>query len=404
MRRRDFVQLTTSSLLGVPLLSSTLFSNTDIKGAEEPFKASPALFLTDPYLQKPGAEEMTVRWVTAKPSDSWVEYGTSPELGQKAFASIDGLKTSGRIQAVTLSGLKPGTDYFYRVVSCEIKLHEVDNIERGKPVRSSVKQFTTFKADPASTRFIVVNDIHNQPLLWKSLVDRVADFPYEFAMLNGDIMNHINDEKHLIKDMLRPAGEIFEGRVPFYFVRGNHEARGVFARELKNYLTTDGDRYYYAQTIGPVRLIVLDTGEDKPDERKALLGMADFASYREVQRQWFEREIATPEFQNAKYRLVVQHIPPAVSLLDMRQKWTKNTEIRQSLYEKGGVDLLIAGHMHRYVAHQPSEERSYAIAVGGGPWKGRATVIKVDADQDRLKVTMVRDDGKIVGSFEKKAK
>lgn len=402
MRRRDFVQWTASGLMGAPLLGVTLLHKADLLAAEADAATDGSdLFLTEPYLQKPGMDEITVRWITAKPCDCWVEYGATPELGEKAFDSIDGLKTTGRIQEVTLSGLKPGTEYFYRIASREIQLHEAYNVKYGEPAYSPVKTFTTFATDKDRTQFIVLNDIHNQPSFWKSLVEGVSDFPYEFAMLNGDIMSYITDENHLIQDVLRPAGEIFGGRTPFYYVRGNHEARGVFSRELKNYLTTDGNKYYYAQTIGPVRLIVLDSGEDKSDESKGLLGLADFEPYREVQRLWLEKEIASPEFQKAKYRVVVHHIPPLPNepWAKKGQMWEISTEKWLPVYKKSGIDLLIAGHTHKYSIDEPTEERPYTLMVGGGPKKGEATVMKIDADQNRLEATMVRDDGQVVGHF-----
>ena len=399
MRRRDFVQFAGCGLLGAPILNSTVFNNTVLQAQETAqTEEGSDLFLTQPYLQNAGTNEMTIRWMTNKPCDSWVEFGTTPELGQKAFSSIDGLKTSGQIQEITLSGLKPGTEYFYQAVSREIQLHKAYNMEFDEPIRSSIKQFTTFKADSSSTRFIVLNDIHNQPPLWKALVESVADFPYEFAMLNGDIMSYITDQNHLVRDILRPAGEIFAGRTPFYYVRGNHETRGAFARELKNYLTTDNNKYYYAKTMGPVRLVVLDSGEDKPDENREYFGMAHFDQYREVQRQWLEREIASPEFQKAKYRVVVHHIPPVPGNV-----WTRSTETWIPLYEKGKVDLVIGGHTHKYSVTEPSQEHSYGLVIGGGPKKGKATVLKVDANQDRLSVDLLCDDGQIVGHFEKQA-
>ena len=81
-------------------------------------------------------------------------------------------------------------------------------------------------------RFTVFNDIHNKTALWKQLESRVTDFHPDFAVLNGDIMGHIDNEKLLIRDILAPAGEIFRGTVPFFYARGNHETRGAFAREL----------------------------------------------------------------------------------------------------------------------------------------------------------------------------
>lgn len=395
MRRRDFMQLVGCGLIGAPVLTN-VFRPAELLAVETEDHAK--LFLTEPYLQKPGTREMTIRWVTAKPCESWVEFGTTPELGQKAFTSVDGLKTSGRIQAITLTDLKPGTEYFYRAVSREITLHKPYNMEFGEPVRSPVKRFTTFKTDPTSTRFIMLNDIHNQPALWKSLVGLADGFPYEFAMLNGDMMNYIDDETHLIRDVLRPAGEIFGGRTPFYYVRGNHEARGAFARELKNYLTSEGDQYYYAQTIGPVRLVVLDSGEDKPDSHRDYFGMAGFDAYRETQRRWLAREIASPEFQEATYRVVVHHIPPLPG-----NTWTQSTERWLPLYEKGKVDLVLSGHTHKYSVITPSAKHSYAIVTGGGPQKGTATVLQIDANQDRLQATLLCEDGRVVGRFEKQS-
>ena len=128
-------------------------------------------------------------------------------------------------------------------------------------------------------------------------------------------MNHIDNEKSLIDHITAPASEIFGGSVPYYFARGNHETRGAFARELIRYLSFPDDRYYFAQSIGPVRLIVLDSGEDKDDSSKEYFGLADFDRYRSVQQEWLRHEIASPRVSG---RIVSRRHPPHATHFNSR--------------------------------------------------------------------------------------
>ena len=74
---------------------------------------SSAEIICGPYVQMPTTSSMGIAWETANPSGGAVEYG------------LAGGKTSGRVRApegktmhyVTLTGLKPGTDYRYQVTS-----------------------------------------------------------------------------------------------------------------------------------------------------------------------------------------------------------------------------------------------------------------------------------------------
>ena len=52
---------------------------------------------------------------------------------------------------------------------------------------------------------------------------------------------------------------------PLIFARGNHDTRGSFAREIERYVPIEEGRFYYTRDVGPVHLLIIDTGEDKPD-------------------------------------------------------------------------------------------------------------------------------------------
>ena len=389
MHRRRFLCTVGSGIVGGALAEYP-------SAYSKPIDSGAFSFLTKPYLQNPTANSMTIRWITNKPSNSWVEYGNTTSLDKKAFGTIDGLKTSGRIQDVTLEGLAPNTQYFYRVVSKQIINHQAYHVDFGPTITSAVFSFSTLATSPKKVRFSVYNDIHQEIGLWKKLSNQIVDFNPDFSVLNGDIMNHIDSEESLIDNMIAPAAEIFGGNIPYYFVRGNHETRGVFSRELARYLSFPKNRYYFARTIGPVRLIVLDSGEDKKDSNKEYFGLADFDRYRSVQQEWLRHEITLPDFKNAAFRIVIHHIPilptpdwPGTH--DCFKKWAP-------LFEEGKVDLFIGGHTHRYEIIPPSEKenRPYSLAIGGGPKSGEAVVMTVEADEKELRLNMIDNNGKAV--------
>ena len=65
-----------------------------------------------PYLQSQTPESIVIRWRTATATDSVVRYGTQPD-GLDRTAMGGGLPT--REHEVLLSGLQPGTRYYYTV-------------------------------------------------------------------------------------------------------------------------------------------------------------------------------------------------------------------------------------------------------------------------------------------------
>jgi len=354
------------------------------------------------YLQDPTADAVTVMWMTSGPSYSWVEYGLTDKLGSKADTHLDGLRqANNHLHRVRLTGLKAKTSYRYRICSKQILTFAPYKVTYGRTVQSPVHTFTT--ADPAAdrVRVAVFNDIHGNLPLWAKLYAQVAERNIDFAVLNGDILSHIENENQLAGGILDFCSKTFATQVPYFYARGNHETRGSFARQIKRYFSLPGERYYYAFTRGPVRFVILDSGEDKEDSNGAYSGLADFDRYRDVQRQWLAKEITSDAFSKAKYRIVIHHIPPYHSgdwhgTTDVRKKWGP-------LYNTGKIDLYIGGHTHRYGLYKPDPAagHNYPIAIGGSPKAGRATVIYVDADAKSLSVQMIRDDGKIVHEYRK---
>lgn len=124
---------------------------------------------------------------------------------------------------------------------------------------------TTLNPDKKTISFAVVNDIHGNDSLFRQLLGGVTEKNTDFVVLNGDMTSMIESERQLFDGYLRSASELFAANVPFCFVRGNHENRGAFSYRASDYFPTPTGRFYYTFRHGPAFFVVLDCGEDKPD-------------------------------------------------------------------------------------------------------------------------------------------
>ncbi|MEN6307220.1 MAG: FN3 domain-containing metallophosphoesterase family protein [Anaerohalosphaeraceae bacterium] len=353
-----------------------------------------------PYLQNPSKTSMTIMWMTDSKCTSWVEYGPTQSLGQKAFSSRHGLIDADQtIHRITIDGLPPETAYQYRVCSREILKFKPYKVTYGQTLTGDVYRFKTLSKNKPDFSFIVLNDIHQRDDILAGLIKQSSSKPYDLAFLNGDILSDIEDSSQIIDHVLKPCSELFAKTIPFIYVRGNHETRGKFARMLPEYLAMPNDRFYYAFDHGPVRFIVMDGGEDKTDDNAAYSGLVDFDRYRIQQKQWLQSEIQSNAFKKALFKIVVVHMPPMSS-----KQWHGSDhlyELWRPLFNEAKIDLLIAGHTHQYAVIPPQTGVcDYPVIIGGKPAEKEATVIRVDVTQDKLDVVMTTDEGKTVGTYQ----
>ncbi len=339
-----------------------------------------------PYLQNVTPEAATAIWFTNTPCVSWVDFGSDESLGRKAVNARHGLIDAGvTIHRVRLTGLEPGRPCYYRVVSRAIARFMPYQVDFGETVTSSTTVFTPPTPDAGHCSFVVFNDVHNSTGAMDELFPMIAPLHPELVFLNGDIMSHLQDEASTIRYFAEPFGRLTEGRVPLVFARGNHETRGVYARDFFDYLDTSTGQYYDAFTWGPVRFLVLDTGEDKPDDHEEYFGLVAFDRYLDEETEWLKKEVALEPFRDAAFRVIVAHIP--IEAGPCWEKWG-------AILNESAIDLQIAGHYHDPKILQPDAARRFPIVIGGGPDPGIRTLIHVEADAKELTARVLRrDDG-----------
>lgn len=352
---------------------------------------------TGPYLTTSFNNSITINWFTNRNANSWVEFGTDKEtLSKKAYGkSVYGFRPEKRINKVTLKNLDPGKTYYYRIVSQEIKDFQPYKLTYGAKIESEVEQFTNTDPNKQAVSFLMLNDIHDRPKSIPLLLNLDDPAKHDFVFFNGDIFDYQTDEQQIIDHMLKPCMSTFAKNKPFVYVRGNHETRGVFRDDFLGYFDNVG---YQAFTLGAVRFVVLDTGEDKADTHSVYANLVDFDAYRQEQADWLADEIKSKAFKKAQYRVVLMHIPPVFGG-DAPGELHVN-KLFNPLLNAGKVDMVLSGHTHRYVIHQPNEgANKYPIVVGGGPTEGKRTITRINANSDRLEVVMLGDNGKEVGRY-----
>ncbi|MDN3674035.1 FN3 domain-containing metallophosphoesterase family protein [Flavobacterium branchiarum] len=375
---------------GLPL--SAFASNQD----SEPLDTAHT-FLTKPYLQAPTIDGITIMWLTNQFCLNWIEYGETEKLGTKAEQCTHGMmNTNSRINTVTLANLKPNTNYFYKVFSKQIVDFRPYKITFGDTINSETYSFKTLNPKPKEVSWLVLNDIHDRPESFKELLQLNQNKPYDFVFLNGDMFDYQTDENQIINHLLNPCS-LFSTEKPFMFVRGNHETRGKYSRNLLDYYYNYDKKEYYSFKMGPVFTIVLDTGEDKKDSHPVYGGTVNYDSYREEQAIWLEKQMKSKAFKNAPFRVVMMHIPHYHS--DEEHGTTECRRLFGPLFEKYKIDLFVAGHTHEYGMFEPNNEHSYHYVIGGGPETGNRTLIRIDATSKVLNLQMLNDSGKEIGLF-----
>jgi predicted phosphodiesterase len=336
-----------------------------------------------PYLQQPTETSMTVVWFTNRNSVSRVEYGTGEALGSTAVSAHHGLIDANTIcHAIRICGLKPGTTYRYRVVSTEIVAFEAYKVTYGQTVTGEIHRFTTLDPAKGAFSFLAVNDIHNQDRKLRAMLKGASWDGVDLVFLNGDMVGQFDRDDQIFGGFLDACVNVFARDTPFVFVRGNHETRGVGARRLMDFFPGASGRFYTSFDHGGVHFIVLDSGEDKPDNSKEYSGLAAFDGYRAEQAAWLKADLRSKESRKANFRIAVFHMPPYGG-----NNWHGETHLRNlwdPILNTSGVDLVICGHTHRFRRMDPAEGANrYTLVIGGTD-----TVIRGEVRGRRLAVTV----------------
>jgi len=414
MKRRTFLTTLAATSAASALDAATQTKKSNPTGALETKIISP------PVIQNPTETSFSVSWMVSGSATGWVEWGTTEKLGNIAKPAHHGLMSMSEYAlSASVTGIPKGSTIFYRVVTMPVHYKNAYSIQKGEPTPGEIRQIKLPTASSPTCNLVMVNDTHDHGKTIELVAKRINAIDPDAVVWNGDAANTFDSPQQTARICLTPgqqkstpsAGGWASTR-PLFFTLGNHDARGKSARTLPEVITPwpldAGDplglaptpfaagRYCFVKRIGPVAIVCLDTGEDKPDSRAVWGGMAAYEPYREAQLEWLLKALKQPEIASAPYLITFCHIPLRGRKGDNDGTgptgYCDYSGFGQKLWLQplidAGCQMILSGHTHRHRIDQPNKEFPIYQVVGGGPKETNATITHIRADKKSLQLTI----------------
>lgn len=182
----------------------------------------------------------------------------------------------------------------------------------------------------------------NEYAVTRVLADQHEQLPYDGLVLLGDLIYPDGDVTLLDETILEPFAPLLEPSVALLPVLGNHDYESGDEAAILRHLGRESA--WYAEHIGPVLLVVLDSEHVNDPAQTA----------------WLANILAA---SSATWTIVATHHPPYSagvhgSSTEVREAWS-------GLFAEYGVDLALAGHDHDYQRSEPIDGVTYVVSGGG---------------------------------------
>jgi hypothetical protein len=284
---------------------------------------------------------MKVFWQWSSNASFRVDWGTSSAYSASSPA-ISATDSANHLYAYTISGLNPGTKYFYRVVTGS---------------QYSAGTFVTAPDNSAdAVNFVSYGDDRSNPKTHDAVAAQVvklfqSDPSYQtFNLMVGDLVANGDSDSTWTSEMFSPSLTNIRtelANIADVSVMGNHEGSGaLFARYFPMPFAASR---YWSFDYGPVHVVMMD----------------QYISYGagSTEYNWVKSDLAA---STKKWKVVVLHEPGWTA----NGGHTNNTTVQkdyQPLFEQYGVALVLGGHNHYYARAVVNGIPELTIGTGGAP-------------------------------------
>ncbi len=413
MNRRQFLATTATAGTALPLLAQNYSDYSKDPRPDVPDGAWTVggiegdVFQGRPVVTGPAADSIAILQPLQRMATGYLEFAI--EAGD--WERVDGghaglLPLNEHVMKFTLPALPPGKEIRYRITArpagwIKVRQFYHGEFKAGPEQVTAEARFRTLDPAADTTTFAVWNDTHENETTLKALHELTAPLKPDFLLWNGDQSNDVHFENQMAGQFLAPAGGLAPAdRWPLAYVRGNHDCRGPAALALTDFTGTPGDRFYYGFRSGPLAALVLDTGEDKPDDSPYLSGMGAFQKMAREQATWLKEEVKKPWFREAPHKILFCHIPLWFDHPRIPGSTENHAKYGRPLWlptlVEAGVKLVISGHTHDYLWMPAKEGQPIAQLIGGAPQPKGATFMQATADKTKLNIKMSKLDGTLL--------
>lgn len=355
------------------------------------------ILYSEPYLQNPSSNGITVMFQTQTLSHAWVEYGTDTLNLKKAWMEYGGQAICHDIEhKVRLKSLSPGEKYYYRVCAREILHYAAYEKIFGDTLRTRFHPFSLPEERGTDFTAIILNDLHQNKVTIAAMSKLASEIQPDFVVFNGDCLTEPSSKQDAIRMIHQLTSAFNTVEIPAFFIRGNHEIRHFYSAGLPSLLDQPGGQTYGAFSWGDTRFVILDCGEDKPDDHWVYYGLNDFSGFRKSQLDFLERETDSRIFRRAKRKILLHHIP----LWGNGDKYQPCLEFWHPVLNSVPFDVAISGHTHKFRYHpNGSISNPFPVCIGGGPRTSDATMMVLQKKGKELRLRVLNAEGRELGSW-----
>ncbi len=308
-----------------------------------------------PYAVNVGPRSATIMWVVESGESS---FGLALDKMSRIVPVL-------RAEKILLTGLKPGTEYFYQSFA-------------GDAGKGS---FKTAPVGASAFQFVVYGDTRTRHDVHRAVIQAVLKYSHpDFAMQTGDLVENGDDTSlwpiffDAERDLLRKGA--------YFPALGNHE------HNAKNYYDFMDAKPFYSFNWGSTHFAVINS-----DIANVSASKVERDAFWQEQTKWLESDLAAA--QNADLRFVFAHHPP-MTAVKRRQGDNPHMTALEPLFEKYGVSAGFFGHDHNYQHYKKSGIHYFITGGGGAPlydvdMPPEGTTIKVASTENFVVVNI---DGK----------
>ncbi|NLP09735.1 hypothetical protein GX408_04970, partial [bacterium] len=292
-----------------------------------------------PHIEIPTPTSVLVQWCTLEPQSTHLEWGETPACTQIVYQ--EGLKTD---HLVSLTGLQPQTQYFYRVITVNDTTDCIDFYTAKPTSTSTVDFFVIGDSSPYSGFGTTPEQLQ--------IVEQIQKVHYDFGLHAGDVNQSRGQEYELV--YYQPYKDILK-HTPIFTCIGNHDnsidyAQTYLASFNLPHNNPDSTERYYSFNYGHVHCIALDTN-------------LDYAPGTPMY-EWLVQDLGSAMRKETRWTFVFFHHPPWSEGWEGYPGEIKARTHLVPLFETYGVDMVFNGHTHDY--ERGFLNGVYYIITGGG--------------------------------------
>lgn len=293
-------------------------------------------FLMGPYLQAVTATSVIV--LVECTTEDTVTVQFAQDLSYTGVARTSTINATSAypttyVHRIALESLVPGAVYHYRA-------RQGGEISTDRTFRTAVLPGTSF-------RFAWMSDNRSGPVVFDSIVSRVAAARPLLAFYGGDLCVDHTYEKWK-SEFFRPEQVALGEWVPWVNATGNHEGWTQNTWAFTSAPAGSATEAYFSLDCGDMHVLVLNT-EIPLTEGSPQYEFAE-RDLREARRTW---------------KLVVLHKPAYCAGGHGEDAEVK--AMATAIFEKQGVDLVIGGHSHFYQHNLVNGVHHLVIGSAGAP-------------------------------------